>query len=262
MNNDAEQNNQIAAFRELDCVLYGSLGNVKTCPIGYCSISDEFQGYRLANSIFLDDSIVSLADSEKQFRDLFDEKTFPHFSFFTYGVTKVPPLTEEARRKNYKEVSVFPIRSKELNQNTKDLSGFQFVEINDEAHWKAYRNFLKKTYVNHKWMNSIFPAMALRMSRNPSIRRFILIEGQTVIGTLCLIHHDGFVRLENVVIRPDFRRKGLGTILMGFAEKFAKEIWDGHTLILTSALTKAADKLYSQHTFQIVGHKAEIQDYS
>lgn len=101
-------------------------------------------------------------------------------------------------------------------------------------------------------------AQRVFVARATGYHMFIAALDDDVVGVIGMIHnhnlHDGFVTyIEQIVIDEDHRGKGLGALLLQFAENRAKE--DGCDLIEldTDLGEEDAESFYEKNGYEFVG---------
>ena len=83
------------------------------------------------------------------------------------------------------------------------------------------------------------------------------VDGQ-IVGVTILVMHGAFVGyIQSVCIAPEWRRKGIGSQLMAFAEKriFSET---PNAFLCVSSFNKGAQQLYERLGYEVIG---ELKDY-
>lgn len=99
---------------------------------------------------------------------------------------------------------------------------------------------------------------SLRLLRDPDRERYVAEVGERFAGFLILNLQGAFVGyLQTICISPEFRGKGLGAALVGFAEE---RIFREHpnVFLCVSSFNPSARRLYERLGYHLVG---ELTDY-
>jgi GNAT superfamily N-acetyltransferase len=104
-----------------------------------------------------------------------------------------------------------------------------------------------------------------KMSRYPDYRLYVALVGEQVVGSFALLLMDNIAHMgtrsgviEDVVVAPDWQRKGIGTRMVKFAIDLCKEK-GCYKLALTSNLQRqAAHAFYESLGFKRHGYSFSV----
>lgn len=127
------------------------------------------------------------------------------------------------------------------------------IEIGDLIQLKHLLNQLVETEVNE----DVLEVIVGRVFANEAYNMFGLFDGDKLVATVSLIKGfdvtgDGtdFYILENFVVDGDYRRKGIGTLLLQYVEDFIRRHKGRSVIFTSSAVRKDAHDFYYRNGYK------------
>ena len=189
--------------------------------------SDMFRNYYGANGIDIHDPrALGLREWEEIFHRHFEPDLFEHITFTFPRDPIYTGLMEEASRSGY-HVEIYSFSFAGSTDACPPLPRELSVRrIESEEEWNRYYTFLDRESVDEDWYdpsitqeNDRLFAKTRYTTEKVGIEWFYLCHeaSDEILASLGLFLHNGIARLQNVRTSREHRRKGLATLLVGYA---------------------------------------------
>jgi GNAT superfamily N-acetyltransferase len=241
------------------------------------SRSHEYPKWYQANMVELrEHSGRELEDWEAVFREHFDHATYKHLMLYIPTVGKFKALCEELDSIMTSENRGTPplvieritwMFASKTGDHASIPDGMEVCSVETEDDYQDLIAFSIEESRDEPWFTNDADTRAILESRraileNVGVRWYRLCKNgdRRILARLGMFEHDGFCRLQSVGTLKSHRRRGFGSILVGFA--IGEALRQGATgLALSTVTDTGANSMYMQAGFCSVGSDLWVMRY-
>lgn len=94
-----------------------------------------------------------------------------------------------------------------------------------------------------------------RMKQNDAYKTFVAFIGSDAIGfvitvqTMAIEFETGYLKINGIAVKKAYQRQGIGTVLLEFAEHYARETGYSYIILNSGFQRTAAHAFYEKHDY-------------